>query len=355
LIINYYIAITVFEKNNDNQFKQVRNPENPVLSDAMKTAENDPYDVALVPVDPRNSPNSPLLFGGKSVFGAKKLFFIATGWVGVGGTDLFDKDRFKQMEEIDGIFCNDDLAKKILLHQLPEYPPEKIYTTGTPVVDALEIEKGPEYAKQGREKLHIDEGTIGVLYLGDVSPAPNSADSNLNPRINEETFLSTLDSMIELAKSRPEKKFALMVRPHPRDPNRQEMLQSTRPDIPDNLHVTPATDISIQEATYSADATASIVSTENFLAPLRGKQGIFLGYDKPGFGSDALKKLYDQEIMEIIKNNENLAIASSPNEFAQIVDIVQHQPVKKEQQEISHRPNSIDTILNHILHEVEKT
>lgn len=301
-------------------FRQLCDPEKPMLHDAMRAASPEPFDVALVPVDPRNSPNAHSLYGAKSVFGAKKMYFMATGWVGIGNTDLFEHDRRQQMDEIDGIFCADDLAASIIAHQLPDFPREKILVTGTPVVDAVEPERAEEYTKAGRDKLQLDDETTAVLVMGHISPVLGSA-SELHPRISERTFALTFHAMVAAAEAKPDRKFALLVRPHPRDPNADELFTIASQQVPENMKVVRASNdvVSMQEATYGADVTASIVGTDNFLAPRRGRQGVFLGYEEPGMGGPLLEDLYGTDIVRLIGEADGLKVAKSPEEFTEAI------------------------------------
>lgn len=295
--------------------------DTPYAVDAMKMAADDPFDVALVPVDPRNSPNAASLYGAKSVFGAKKLYVLATGWVGVGSTDLYHGERAKQMDTIDGIFVNDDLAGRIVKHQLPDFPPDRIIATGTPIADAVDARHGLGYTQAGREKLGLADDEVAVLVSGHISPASDRPEAGVHPRISERTFEQTIGEMVKAAAAAPERRFALVVRPHPRDPNREELLRIAQQPVPENLRVIDGSNdvVSMQEVTYGTDATASIVGTDNFLAPRRGRQGIFLGYEEPGMGGDLLKRLYGSEITAIIGQGEGITVARTPDEFRQSV------------------------------------
>lgn len=217
----------MFEDKKDVDFKRIDNKQLPVLADAMKTAEKEPFDVSIIATDPVDSPNEVVLFGGKSVFGANKLYVIVGGWVGFGSDIILSHpERQKNMESIDGIFCNDELAKRIIMSQFKEYPENKIFVTGTPVVDNLEIEKLVQYQKTGREKLGLEKETLAVLYLGGSSAIHQRAgyDYETDKKINEKTFEQTLDAVIKLADSESQRKFVYLVRPHPSDTNFQELF-----------------------------------------------------------------------------------------------------------------------------------
>jgi hypothetical protein len=79
----------------------------------------------------------------------------------------------------------------------------------------------------------------------------------------------------------------------------------------------------MQEAAYGTDATASIVGTDNFLAPMRGREGIFLGYEEPGMGGDLLTRLYGEDIVQIIGEGDRITVARKPEDFRNAVVCLQ--------------------------------
>lgn len=338
-----------FEKLSDASFKRVDDKSLPVLIDALKPAEKEPFDVAITAVERLDTPNEVALFGGKSVFGAKKLYFLSSGWGGVGGSmELFGSERGKHMDKIDGFFCADKLAKRILLRQLPDLPEDKIFLTGVPATDGLELHKGGEHREKGRIRLGLSNNDLVVLYLGDISVDYKKIVPTANPRINEETFNQTRDAIVRLAKEQPEKHIVLAVRPHPVDPNKEELLKPYSQSLPPNLKIVPAQRevISMQEAAYGADIIISIVSTENFLAPLRGKKAVFLGYKESGLGDKVLEKVYGRELMEIIGQDENIVIVSSPDELT--AELKEYGRAERKEEKIPKPPEvtSVDKILD---------
>lgn len=299
------------------RWQRIDDHSNPMFSDIPG-----PFDVALVGVEPPNSPNATLLFGAKSVFGATKLFFVVSGWLGAGDTNIFEGDRASRMDAVDGVFCNDELAKKIFLKRTPLVPPELVYVTGTPVVDALEFDKAEQYATEGRKKLGISWKATAILYVGDISGGYKKLGYASDERINEKTFELTLEALKKLATEERSREFALILCPHPRDPNKEELLELAEhagSSIPSNMLIIcpTADDILWQEIRHSADVTLSIVSTENFLTAIRGRPAVFLGYQNSGLGGELLERIYGKEIMEIIGNSPNLFMVSRPDELIQ--------------------------------------
>lgn len=296
----------------------------PVFVDALKTSEGEEkkYDVAITNLEWYNSASSSSFWSSKSNFAANKFFLIFSGYSGFSRKDLF-KDRGTSkdaMEKINGIFCNDNLGKEIITHLLPDFPKDKIYITGTPVMDEIKIDKVGEYRKNGREKMKIKDDEIAILYLGDISEY-HKIDKEIDDSINEKTFKKTVEAVLKAAKQEKNKQYVLLVRPHPRDPNKKELL-NYKPDeeIPENLRIIPATNISIEEVRCAADITASIISVENNLAAKLGKPGLFLGYkqSKGDFklGEKVLESHFGgKEILDIINKEKNLKIISSSDEF----------------------------------------
>ena len=137
-----------------------------------------------------------------------------------------------------------------------------------------------------------------------------------------DTFSQTFDQMVDLATKHPDRNFAVLVRPHPTDPHADELFQIANRETPPNLVVRRATNdvVTMQEATYGADVTASIVGTDNFLAPRRGRQGVFLGYEGPGMGGALLDKLYGREIVGLLERGDRLAVSRTPKSFHDLIE-----------------------------------
>lgn len=320
----------------------------PVIADGLKMVENDPFDIALVTPD---KPSANILFSAKSVFGAKKLYLIDAGWVGVSGGrvdhPLRDESRVDNIDSIDGIFCNDELAKNIIINQLSEFPKEKILVTGTPVIDKLELWRAKELETEGRRKLALNEDEIAILYIGDISPDYFDK-SELDRKLNEKTFSRTVEAFFSAAEREKDKKFVLLVRPHPRDPNKEELLKAVGSQSENSRIISAGLDvISINEAAYASDVVVSICSTENNLALLRGKRAVYLSYKDPGFGYDLLKIVYGDNL-KIIKDQDGIDFASSPEDFKKIMEELGRSPVK-ETEKGSEKVNATERMINIIL------
>jgi len=345
------LAIKSFKGGKTQQYgEEAEGDKNyPVLADALKTAQDNPYDVALMFMEGRDSPVSPLFFGAKSNFGAKKSYLMFDGWTSITLSRYFLDNE--NSEPIDGVFCNDELAKKILLAQLPQILPEKVFITGSPVTDSLEIDKAFQYRETGRRKLHLADGDLAILYLGDVSGGLEyEAIGGIDSLYNEKTAQKTARALVSLAAKEPQKNYALLVRPHPRDPNKDALLKMAEEDLAPNLKILAAgrENVSMQEALYAADAIASIISTENFLAPLRGKKAIFLSYDDKGLGNDILSKMFGPALIKTISEDKNISFISSEAELVETMGQPEYFEPHEAKAPVG---NSIEKIMNIIFEE----
>ena len=299
--------------------------EKTVLGDAISLADREPIDAVVASVSDKNGPEDLALFGGKGNLGARKTFFIFEGYGGVGGAfNLGTKD---QMEKIDGIFCNDPFAQALVHKLLPDYPTDHIYATGTLAAEGFELDKATEYRAETRAKLGIGTDAFAVLYLGDVS-ADYAKVPGAHPNINTKTFEETLAG-IETFVGAGKRDVALIVRPHPRDPDKEKLVNAGENErLPENLSVKNGSrPFSINEVAYASDVLVSIAGTENFFAPARGRRSIFLAYDGPGFAGDAFRSFYGPELIEAIRQTPGVFIASSSAELAEILERISKEPL----------------------------
>lgn len=305
------------EKDERDRFsflKEIKRGGLPVIADIQGD-----YDVGLFLVEGANSSSSLVAFAGKNVFGAKKLFGFVTGWAGVGEKDSpFARSVNSAEIKVDAILCNDDLSRRIIESQLPNFPPENIIVCGSPVIDSLDFKRAKQYRTEGRAKLGIGENDFTVLYFGDISSYYPKAGYEVDEKVNEKTFVNLLEDFSKVAEEFPDKQFVLAVRPHPRDPDQAQLQELIKRNTRGNLKVVWASgeNVSIHEARYLADGFASICSTENFIGPLIGRQSIFLGYGDR-MGSVIYEKIYTEKLLEIIKSQPGLAVADSSDAVRQ--------------------------------------
>ena len=299
-------------------WKDLTNEKGQLLLSLMALARRMPIHSVLGTVTADEGPETIALYGGKSALGAAKIFFMVEGWSGIGA--VFRKNREK-MDAIDGVICNDDFAEMMICRHFPELKSDQILKIGTPNVEALLQEDGEKLRLAGRARFGLDPDTVAVLYIGDVSEDYDKEYPGTNPDINRDSFALTVGAMKQCAEQNLNRKFALLFRPHPRDTQKADLYAVAHgTEWPDNLvFCDAAVPIPMSEASYAADVVTSIISTENFLAPKRGRLGIFLGYEagaSGGMGGALLRQIYG-EIPEEIRKGDLLKVVSTPSEFAE--------------------------------------
>jgi len=314
-----------FKSRFGNQFSEVRDGDNLFLNDLNTVTSKHPIDVMLASGSAQNGPESVPLYSGKSVFGAKKVFYIVDSW-GLGGSlsdDLESAEKRKKwLDDLDGFFCNDEHAKEIIREKLPGFPESRIHVTGTPILESLEIDKAKSYRNAGRARFNLPLDTLTVLYIGDQSADYATVGIGADPEINEKTFEKMLNAYIRYAESEPQKQFALLVRPHPRDSAGKLPELMSRATLPSNLVMYNAAypAVKLNEAAFTADAVASIASTENFLAPLRGKRPIYLGFaDEQGLGQKVIEFHIGVVGIHALKRQPETALVSTEAELMAVL------------------------------------
>lgn len=311
-VFTHGVAQKSFTASYGDNFEQKRSKDDPVLDDLN---EDGPIDVALATVSADNGPESVAFYGAKSVLGAQKLYMIRDGWAGVGSS-FEDGSRAKNMDEIDGIFCPDELSGRVVLEKLPNYPRNKIYTFGTPTVDSVYTENGVELQRIGREKLGLGDGAVAILYGGGIQSEWIER-WGTDPQIEAKTFSEVVEAMREVAQGSSDKNYVLLFRPHPRDPDKESIYDTSGVNLPSNLQIIPATSptVSPSEAIYASDLDLTISSTETFKNILRSRPAVFLtlegdemgeGMMKRVLGADAYHQLATQQGVEFIRDKQDL-------------------------------------------------
>jgi len=309
-------------KNLETEFKnmsEVQDSSPLLMPDILEFSAQKEIDVVVATLSSLNGPESLALFGGKSSLKAKKLFLVADGWGGLGSQ--FTRGNYPVMDNIEAITCPDEVAKKMFHHQFPGISEKKFEVLGSPVVDGLVVENPEKFINQAREKFGLDADTIALIYYGDIS-AGSKEEYGTDEAINEKTFTKTLEGLIKFARENPEHEYALLLRPHPRDPNKEELFSlAGRANLPANLRFIPAgNDIaSIQETRYAGDVALSICSTENFFAPRLGRVSVFLAYGE-NLGGKIVDQIYGQEIVaEMEKAEPLMRFAGSADQLKNIL------------------------------------
>lgn len=304
-----------FEKELGDYYHLV--PCNKILPKLLTLSAKKPFDVAVVTVSSHNSPSTLLWYGGKSCLGSSRLYLVADGWTGLGDALV---DNAINADSVDGIVCNDEIAKAVYENLLPDNLTGKILPLGTPVLQSIELEKANIFRKIGREKLNISSDSFTILYLGDVqSDYPAGL---VHEDINGQSFGKALDAVSKLSQQNPQQRISFLFRPHPRDSAQDNLLKlaQQRKGV-SNLTVNFAGRgvMSMNEAGYAADVILSLASTENFLAPRRGKLGIFLGFEEKDLGGDLLRTLFPPQIIRTIQRQPGIEVVSSPEHLQQVL------------------------------------
>ena len=307
------------------KFTQIRSDAT-ALGDALSLVETKPIDIAIASASVKNGPENLALFAGKSSLGAVRTYLIFEGYGGPGGA--FKLPNTAEMEHVDGIFCNDALAKAVAHEALPQYPVDHIYVSGILAAEGFELTKATEYRLETRRQLDIAENAFVVLYAGDVS-SDYASMSGADPDINTKTFKKSLASIETAARNQTERPIALIVRPHPRAPDKDIFVNAGKTEaIPENLTIKDGSKpLTFNQVAYAADVVVSIMSTENIFAPARGRRSVFLAYtDEPGLGGQALETTYSPALIEAMRQIPGVYIASSPQEFAKILEQISGEP-----------------------------
>ncbi len=315
----------------------IRGDGTSMLEDVLRMG---PFDVAFAMEDALNSPVSILLYGAKSVFGTKRLYYFLPGFIGETTKIYFASVERKNADEIDTIIVGDELAGRLASAAL-NFPLEKIVVAGSPLLDALAEDGGEHKRGEGRRKAGIPESANVVLFLGDKSEDYRALGGD--PDANIKTFQETLRAVIEAAQKQPEKDFACIIRPHPKAPD--EHLLSFVKDVPQNLKFFDGSGISYDEAVYAADIVCCpVTSTEGFVARYRGRAAALLAYE--GLGWDIARQIYGKQGIEILANSGAVSVLSSGGD---LVEQLAHIDPLSPRTMLPHAENSAEKIRDILL------
>lgn len=320
---------------NEKEFPDEK--ESPTLAHLQELTAKEPVDVALAFIESKNSPSGSLLFEWKSEYGAKRLYLVDESWNGIGQRRRFYENidsvsyqdpKTNERKGIDAIFCVDDMARDILIEQLPPGYAEKIKMVG---IDPLPTaNKAAEIRERGRKVLSIPNDTIVFSFFGDVPSDFASVGISVDPAINVRSLEKIIAGVSMLANNHPNKRYALLVRPHPRDGQENtygELITLTHTaSTPPNLMLVDASRKRLSnagEAIYAGDAMLAISSTENFLAPRRGRESVFLGFGEPGLGKSVLELTFGENYKAILESRPHMNVIDSPEALAAVLEQVE--------------------------------
>lgn len=215
--------------------------------------------------------------------GANRLFLLIGGWIGFGAMkQAFSNPDTPGIDEPDGIFCIDRLAKRILAWQAPHLS-TRLFVTGTPEHDLVQVEQGEGNRKTCRKKLGIPDDAFVLLYMGDNPPDYLS--------MVKDKKLTSLNALAvkQLIKDMQQVTFPrghayLLLRPHPRDRSPGWAMANRRTRKAPRIHIKNACSevLTLQEAIYGADIVSGFHGTEIARAPHRGRIGVFFRPPFPG-------------------------------------------------------------------------
>lgn len=259
-----------------------------LFADLLRYSKRHPIDCAVTTPSSVNGPESVIFAGGKSILGAKRLFSVCD-WNGIVSNRL--ECPWSDSDPLDGILCNDVLTKDLIRIQRPELRSDMLHVCGT-AIGSLRVDDPASFTANARNGLGLEDDEIACLYIGDVF---HENDRTRFPRIDKlfvvKTLAVTAKALSQAARVECGKRYVLMLRPHPRDSDRDGWASAVaKIRLPKNLRILPAIpeEVPIQVARYAADAVMGIHSTENFLAPHIGRKSFILAYPGPGLSGDLL-------------------------------------------------------------------
>ena len=285
-----------------------------MLQDLLVIAEENPFDIILTTGNGLNGPESVPLYGGLSISSKPKIFLVFDGWGAMGSAFGENKGN---MEKIDGIFCEDELAKSLITRYLPEFSKDRIYTTGVFDAQFLGLDRADFYKDQFRKDFEIDSNALVVAHLTTIASAFQGVGAD--PQMEQSAFDISLRAVEKFLDNHGNggKKVVVALKAHPRDPQPdgyKNIFAKYEKNSNMELKIIP-TSYDINKLAYGADLITGTLSSELFLAPLRGRQAVFLGYDGSGLGGGVLKKVYGEEVLKVISERPATSIVSSSEEF----------------------------------------
>lgn len=326
-----------FEEEQESfQFEQIRNPDQPVMTDIPGD-----IDVTLALVEPSDSPEKVLLYAGKSIYGSEtaKTYLFIDGFIGGTTRKLLTDESAAHMDSIDAIFVANDAARRLFESAVPETK-GRVVVIGSLVLESLrQTLPGKEALQEERrllrEKLAIPQDAVAVLYAGFPSSdyerlAGQSTTGDVQKHeltLNQETFKQTLSAVAAAAAEDPGREYALIIRTHPRAHGEDNVLEIPE-DLPQNMRVVWANS---PEYAYEdiTNAVADIVacqstSTEVFLAPYRGCTTAV--FDYAGVQERINENIFGAEGVAALKESEGVFLASSEQSLADYVRHFQGRP-----------------------------
>ncbi|MFZ1075027.1 MAG: hypothetical protein WAN50_01505 [Minisyncoccia bacterium] len=323
--------------------KQVRNPGQPVLADI-----EGPFDSVLVLAEPKNSPDKPFLFGGKSVYGGEKtkIIYLIDGVLSSSVREWFADSASEHMDCIDTVCVANEFSKELLAAAVPQLK-DRITAVGSILLQGFkndliknklfEAANAAESRRSIRNSLHVPLDSVMVLYSGfpsaDYESMGGKAGTDLaqgEKTLNQDTFERTFRAVLKAARENPDKQFALAVRTHPRAAGIDNDLQVPS-ELPENLHVAWANGpvYNYDEVAGAADIVAcQSTSTEVLYAPYRGVVAAVSGYPGHGMQQEINEKIFGDGL-SAFRSADGLLYVESESALADYLKNFQTPPARR--------------------------
>lgn len=176
-----------------------------VLANLLDETERYRPDIILASKSAKDGPESVALFGGENNLGAQKIFLFVDGW----GSAPHLAERITRGEEgvpqIDGVFCYDEIGKRLAMRWLTRIPEAKFIVSGSPVIDDLFVDDSVSFTRAAREKLRFPEDAVAVLYAGDVLREYDAFPGVDREHIDMRSLDRVIQAMRDAAEKEPEK------------------------------------------------------------------------------------------------------------------------------------------------------
>lgn len=331
------------EENEELQLTQIRDENLPVLAEIP----ND-IDAALVVIEPANSPDKPLLYSAKSVFGDSdtKLFYYIEGLPGHNTRELFTSDNASRMDDIDTLFVGSKTAKEIVAASLPKFKGRIEVIDSLLLPSKKEMFPKPETRQEERlkmlEHLGIPKEAVVVFYSG--FPSSDYEEIAEGETLNQKTFNKSLNAIASVAEQSDDKQFALIVREHPRAKNDDDQI--TLPaSTPDNLTVVTGegSDITYDDVANSSDfIICQSTSSEVTLSKYRGVRTLVSGYK--GMQEELNEQIFGEKGLEKLKSSSEVIYINSEADIMKAL-----KDFKGDNEMVSVSESGLETIKNKLL------
>jgi hypothetical protein len=279
---------------------------------------NRPVDTVVATVATSYGPEAVSLFSAKSILEAKRLFLVMEAWGTLGVA--YNNGR-AEMDEVDGILCNDQLAKQLICHLHPSYDPNRIFMTGTGQLEPNDLQSAQHRQAMARELFKLRGDEVVVFWGGDYF----TPGCGLRESFNIDTRDKLIRAVIEAAARTPEKKYAVLIRPHPGDSGEghEQALDISEffQGLPANVRLIDASKYvcDMQTAACVSHLVASIGSTETFKVPYTGARGVFLTFDEPGLAGPLYEKGYPNQIRAEIERQSGITVVRTERQLSDLI------------------------------------